>query len=64
MLGDIVYEGTGKLVSMRVLDDKGKMELTFQEQGKAFDIPCSNVLTYVITPRPDGIAYSEGRGDE
>ncbi|MGZ4864678.1 MAG: hypothetical protein ACXV5H_07280 [Halobacteriota archaeon] len=62
MLGDVVYEGTGKLVSMRVLDNNGTMELTFQEQGKAFGIPCSNVLTYVTTPRPDGITYAEGRG--
>jgi hypothetical protein len=62
MLGELVYEGTGKLVSMRVLDNNGTMELTFQEQGAAFGIPCTNLLTYVSMSRPDGITYSEGRG--
>ncbi len=29
MLGDIIYEGTGKLMGARVLDEEGTMELTF-----------------------------------
>jgi hypothetical protein len=36
MLGELVYEGTGKLIGVRVLDDSGTLELTFQEQGAAF----------------------------
>jgi hypothetical protein len=62
MLGELVYEGTGKLIGMRVLDDNGTLELTFQEQGVAFGIQCTNALTYVSTPQPNGITHSEGCG--
>jgi|SRR5664280_1163771 len=60
MLGELVYEGTGKPMGMRVLDDNGTLELTFQEQGAVFGTQCTNALTYVSTARPDGTSYSEG----
>jgi hypothetical protein len=62
MLGELVYEGTGKPMGMRVLDDNGTLELTFQEQGAVFGTQCTNALTYVSTARPDGTSYSEGHG--
>ncbi len=62
MLGDIIYEGTGKLMGARVLDKDGTMELTFQEEGKAFGIPCTVLLTQVFVTRPDGTAHAEGQG--
>ncbi len=46
----------------RVLDAEGTMELTFQEQGKAFGIPCMILLTNVLVTRSDGTGYSEGQG--
>ncbi len=57
MLGELVYEGTGKPMGMRVLDDNGTIELTFQEQGAVFGTQCTNALTYVSTARPDGTSY-------
>jgi hypothetical protein len=62
MLGDLVYEGMGKMVGIRVLDDNGTMEITLEEQGKIFGIESTLILTYVGKPRPDGTQYSEGRG--
>ncbi|HXY88680.1 MAG TPA: hypothetical protein VEG44_09590 [Candidatus Acidoferrales bacterium] len=33
MLGELICEGKGKTIGMRVLDDDGTMETTFQGEG-------------------------------
>lgn len=62
MLGDLIYEASGKTVGMRVLDDNGTMELNLQEQGVLFGIECNTTLTLVGKAGPNGITYSEGYG--
>jgi hypothetical protein len=62
MLGDLVYEGKGKTIGVRMLDDKGTKEITSQEEGSVLGIPCTLMVTFVCTHRPDGTEYSEGKG--
>ena len=62
MLGELIYEGKGKMIGMRVLDDNGTMETTYQEEGMIFGIECTTTLTIASTHRPDGTGYSEGYG--
>ena len=62
MLGELIYEGKGKMLGMRVLDDNGTMETTFQEEGTIFGIECTTTMTIVSTHRPNGAGYSEGYG--
>lgn len=62
MLGDLIYEGNGKTIGIRMLDNKGTMEMTLQEEGKILGIPCTIMSTLVSTHRPDGTQFSEGQG--
>jgi hypothetical protein len=62
MLGDLVYEGKGRNICLRMLDDKGTKEITSQEEGSVLGIPCILMVTFVCTHRPDGTEYSEGKG--
>ncbi|MGE5411555.1 MAG: hypothetical protein ACM3MI_11400 [Clostridiales bacterium] len=62
MLGDLVYEGKGRTICVRMLDNKGTKEITTQEEGSVLGIPCTLMVTFVSTHRPDGTEYSEGQG--
>jgi hypothetical protein len=62
MLGDLIYEGKGKTIGVRMLDNKGTKEITTQEEGSVLGTPCTLMLTFVCTHRPDGTEYSEGQG--
>jgi hypothetical protein len=62
MLGDLIYEATGKVIGTRVLDENGTMEITLQEQGMLFGSECTVTLTVVSKLGSNGILYSEGYG--
>lgn len=62
MLGDLIYEGKGKSIGMRVLDGNGTWEGTSQEQGTLFGVECTSTTTNVNTLRPNGTLFSEGCG--
>lgn len=62
MLGDLIFEATGKVIGTRVLDGNGTMETTLQEQGLLFGSDCTVTITVVNKPGPDGVMYSEGYG--
>ena len=62
MLGELIYEGKGKMIGMRVLDNNGTMETTSQAEGTILGLECTTTLTIVITHRPDGTGHSEGYG--
>jgi hypothetical protein len=62
MLNELIYEGKGKMTGMRVLDEKGTMELTLQEEGAILGVECTSTSTFVSTPRPNGTMYGEGYG--
>jgi hypothetical protein len=64
MLGDLIYQHTGKVTSIRVLDtEKSKMEATVIASRKLKDIGNVNTtITYWNIRSPDGALYGEGQG--
>ena len=62
MLGELIYEATGKMTGTRVLDENGTIENSLQEFGTIVGIACNATLTMVGTPRPDGTVFSKGSG--
>jgi len=64
MLGDLIYEATGKITGYRVLDVEGpKIEVTISENGKLKGgIEIIDMVTYWSIPRPGGAYYAEGKG--
>lgn len=69
MLGDKIYEWTGKVQGMRILpaDAEGsRMEITFagsvQGHGRLAPFKGMGTATYVAVARPDGMFYGEGQG--
>ena len=64
MLGDLIYQHTGKVTSIRVLDTaKSKMEATVIASGKLKDVGYVNItITYWNIRSPDGTLYGEGQG--
>ena len=65
MLGDKVGEGSGKVISRRVLPNPGggpKMETTFESSGKLLGVEETEIGTYWSAVRPDGTLYGEGQG--
>ncbi len=61
MLGDVVFEGQGKAVGMRVLKN-GSLEVTGIMAGVMLGEEFSGPFTYVDEPRMDGTVYGEIRG--
>lgn len=62
MLGELIYEGKGKTLGLRVLDDNGTTEMTIIENGVIFGTECAITITFVSKNRPDGTQYSDGHG--
>ena len=70
MLGDLIYEHTGKLTGQRVLDSVSvqeellpKIETTFSADAKLKGIiDITDIGTYWSIIRPGGILYGEGQG--
>jgi hypothetical protein len=61
MLGDLVFEGQGKIIGMRVLPN-GKMENTGIMKGMFYGEEFSSTWTSENEMRPDGTAHSEELG--
>jgi hypothetical protein len=64
MLGDLLYEGKGKLVGSRVLNaDEYKIEHSITEEGKFKDIEITEIGTFLTIPTSDkNVIYVEGQG--
>ncbi|MBI3667588.1 MAG: hypothetical protein HY236_15400 [Acidobacteria bacterium] len=65
MLGDLIYEATGKRTARRVLSAEAsgfKVEVTFEESGKLLGADATGFGTYWSGNRPDGTLYGEGQG--
>jgi len=65
MLGEKIGEGSGKVISQRVLPSLGgppKMETSFQGTGKLMGLASQESATYVAAVRPDGSLFGEGQG--
>jgi len=63
MLGEQIFETRGKRILRRVLaSDPLKVEVTFEDSGKALGINVNGFGTYTSQVRPDGTIYGEGEG--
>ncbi len=65
MLGEKIYESSGKITSRRVLPNPGggpKMETTFEGSGTMLGVEGTETTTYWSVIRPDGSLYGEGQG--
>ena len=63
MIGDLLYEGKGKLVGLRLLNaDEYKIEHTMLEEGKFKDIEITLVGTFWTIPAGKNVTYVEGQG--
>lgn len=65
MLGDKVYESSGKITARRVLPNPGggpKMEISIETAGKLLGVDCAETGTYWSEVRPDGSVFGEGQG--
>ncbi len=67
MLGELIGEGTGKVIGQRVLpaDHQGtKMEVSFQSAGKLLGVDITETGTFWAVLRQGGALYGEGQGIE
>ena len=65
MLGEKIGEGSGKVISQRVLPSPGgqpKMETTFQGSGKLMGLVSNETGTYSAELRADGTLFGQGQG--
>ncbi|HEV3218135.1 MAG TPA: hypothetical protein VGZ48_00075 [Candidatus Acidoferrales bacterium] len=63
MIGELISETTGRRVVRRVIsDDPTRVEVSFEDSGKALGISTNGFGTYTSTIRPDGTIYGEGQG--
>ncbi len=62
MLGDLFYEGKGKITSKRVLDLEGpKIESSYSLEGKMSGIEVVEIGTFTSTPVSEGVYFIEGK---
>jgi hypothetical protein len=64
MLGEVLGEGSGKMIGTRLLSQEGpefKIEATIQGSGKVLGEDVTELTTYWQTMRPGGSLYGEGQ---
>lgn len=65
MLGEKIADGTGKVISQRVLPNPGglpTMETSFQGTGKLMGLAANETGTYSAVLRADGTLFGQGQG--
>ena len=63
MLGELIYQGSGKRIVRRVLSTEPvKVEVTFEAGGKLLGVEAMEIGTYTSVIRADGTIYGEGTG--
>jgi hypothetical protein len=63
MLGELIYQGSGKRIVRRVLSTEPvTVEVTVEENGKMLGVDAMEIVTYTSAVRPDGSVYGEGVG--
>ena len=65
MLGDVIFEMTGKKVGWRVLppDELGpRMEISYQGTGKMLGVETTETGTYTAVARPNGTFFANAQG--
>jgi len=62
MLGELVYEGKGKITGQRVLDSEAQIiEITILGRGKFKDIEVTELWTYITEPKPNNLVFCTGK---
>ena len=63
MLGELIYQSSGKRIVRRVLaTEPVKVEVTFEGGGKILGVEAMEIGTYTSVIRSDGTIYGEGAG--
>ena len=63
MLGELIFQGSGKRIVRRVLStEPPRVEVTFEGGGKLLGVDAMEIGTYTGTIRADGTIYGEGSG--
>ena len=63
MLGELLYEGKGRLAGSRILNvDEYKVEHSMIEEGKIKDIEITMLGTFWTIPSGKNVTYVEGQG--
>jgi hypothetical protein len=63
MLGELLYEGKGRLAGSRILNvDEYKIEHSMVEEGRFKDIEITMLGTFWTVPAGKNITYVEGQG--
>ena len=65
MLGDLLYEGKGRLAGSRIINvDEYKIEYSITEEGKFRDIEITEIGTFwtIPTSADKNVTYVEGQG--
>ena len=63
MLGELIYQGSGKRIVRRILSTEPvKVEVTFEGGGKILGVEAMEIGTYTSRIRSDGTIYGEGEG--
>ena len=63
MLGELIYQGSGKRTVRRILSTTPvTVEVSFEEGGKIIGMDCMEVGTYTTSVRPDRTTYGNGEG--
>jgi len=63
MLGEMIFQGSGKRIVRRVLSsDPVKVEVTFEGGGKLLGADAMEIGTYTAVIRADGTMYGEANG--
>lgn len=63
MLGELLYEGKGRLAGSRIINvDEYKVEHSMIEEGKIKDIEITMLGTFWTVPAGKNITYVEGQG--
>ncbi len=63
MLGELIYQGSGKRNVRRILSTEPvKVEVSFEGGGKVLGVEAMEIGTYTSVIRSDGTIYGEGAG--
>src|SRR5262245_11840548 len=64
MLGDLIYQSSGKRTSRRItaVEPTFSVEVSFEDAGKMLGIDGFNVGTYSSSNRADGTLMGQGKG--
>lgn len=62
MLGNLVYEGTGRLTGQRILNAEAqKIEISISGMGKVNEVEVKEMWTYITKPKTNNLVFCTGK---